>query len=368
MSKPLDAALAAINAAETPDTTLIAAKCRGLLRGYHARWESQNHTMVPTQVERLYYAPLFNPATGHKSKSLMIAGKLDLVVERANRKVLWDHKGASEDIEDPMGNYWKTVAVESQFCHYMYLSWLNGEKLDEALYDVLRRPSISPRQFKSKAEKASAVGLGEWFGVKLSPATMDYLQTSDAENCEMFEARLTNDCTVVRPAWYFQRRTFPKLDSEIQEHAKELWIAGQLILNARKAGLWPKHPYSCMNYGRACTYLGVCSGYSNFEDGTWQQREKIHSELTEKQDRNTLTYSSIRTFQSCPRKFQYRYEIGIEKVQDEDSDALRIGTLLHTALEAFWDALVPKENCNGNSDTDPVNSTGYDRSQASCAW
>ena len=45
-----------------------------------------------------------------------------------------------------------------------------------------------------------------------------------------------------------------------------------------------------------------------------------------------LTHSRLSTFRACPRKHQLRYEIGV--VPDKDSEALRIGTAYHAALEA----------------------------------
>jgi len=354
--------LAAINAigreSKGADTAslLIAAKCRALMAGYHARWGTTN--LPPIVVEELLFSRLINPETGRKSRDLSIAGKLDLILLRDGRRVLVDHKTCSEDIEDPVATYWRQLVVESQPSHYMLLKWLLGEKLDEACWDVIRRPTISPRQFKSRAEKALAVSNRQWFGTKLSDETVRSLADADGENLEMYEARLTHDCTTVRPQWYFQRRTVPRLDEELLEYAAALWETGQLLLDSRKKNRWPKHPHSCMAYGRPCTYLGICSGYDSPEGPKWVKRGQVHSELTEEQDRNTLTYTSIRTLQACPRKFYYRYELGIERADEEESEALRFGHLFHTALEAYWEALLPTENHHVSSVTEPANSVG----------
>lgn len=353
---PIDLAILAINSfvGESPDdsTALIAAKCRALVRGYADRWKDNDYT--PIEVEKVLMAPMTNPATGHKGK-LRVAGKLDVLAERQGKTVIIDHKTCSDDIEDPASTYWRTLVVESQPSHYMLLKWLSGVKVDEACWDVVRKPNISPRQLKSKAEKASIIANRKYCDHNVSDETLEWLQTNDRENLELYEIRLLADC-LVRPGYYFQRRTIPRLDAELMEYAESLWDSGQLVLEARRKDRWVKHPGSCMNYGRACQFLGICSGFSRVDGPDWKQRGTVHSELTPEQDRDTLTYSSVRCFETCPRKFYYQYHLGIERVDEERSEALFTGSLLHTGLEAYWLALKPEEIDNGYSDSCAANS------------
>ena len=353
----LDAALEAINGAETPDTTLIAAKCRALLRGYAERWHDDIGDIVPIEVEEVCMTKLINPETGRPSTVLQTAGKLDVQYRRRSNDVtgIMDHKTTSDDISDPAGTYWRTEAVNNQSNHYMLMQWTLGNKIGEATWDVIRKPTINPRQLKSKAEHALIVSTHKYCDQTMSLATLDWLQENSSENMEMYEARLYQDCTTVRPDHYFQRRPVPRLDSELMDYAKDLWDAAQLVLEARRKNRWMKHPGSCMAYGSPCRFLGICSGFDHPDSMNWKSREVIHSELTPEQDRNTLTFSSIRCFQTCPRKHYYAYQLGIEKVTDEESEALRIGNMIHLALEAFWVALLPKENNNGDSN-DSANS------------
>lgn len=48
----------------------------------------------------------------------------------------------------------------------------------------------------------------------------------------------------------------------------------------------------------------------------------------------TLTYSSLATYRACPRKYHLAYEEGFRHVRP--AEALRFGSLIHAALEAFW--------------------------------
>jgi hypothetical protein len=359
---PLDLAIFAIDnfAGLTPDdgyrTALIAAKCRALIRGYAIRWFRWSESIYePTEVERIISADLTNPATGRKSRNLRVAGKLDMLANHSGKSVVVDHKTTSDDITDPAGTYWRQLVVESQPSHYIFLKWLNGIKVDEAMWDVLRKPSIAPKKL-TKAERASVVANRRYFNAALSDTTMDWLQENDRENLEMYEARLLHDCTVERPQYYFARKTIPRLDSEIMDYAAELWDAGQLILEARRKDRWPKHPGSCMNYGSPCKFLGICSGQDRPDSVNWKPRESVHAELSTEQDRNTLTYSSIRCYQTCPRKFYHTYQLAIERIDEEERETLLFGHCWHTGLEAFWGALIPEGNENGNCITGSANS------------
>jgi len=70
---------------ETPDKQrLIAAKCRGLMVGYHARWGEPDFEIL--SVENTVTADLFNPATQARSRTFTVAGKLDLVAIRNDRR------------------------------------------------------------------------------------------------------------------------------------------------------------------------------------------------------------------------------------------------------------------------------------------
>ena len=51
------------------------------------------------------------------------------------------------------------------------------------------------------------------------------------------------------------------------------------------------------------------------------------------QDRRKLTHSSESTFKTCPRKFFYRYRLGLTPAHD--ADALRLGSAFHLGLESL---------------------------------
>jgi hypothetical protein len=161
----------------------------------------------------------------------------------------------------------------------------------------------------------------------------------------MYEARLVDDCTKERPSYYFQRRSIPRLDSEIMEYAAELWYHGQEIHQAQRHDRHTRSPAACMLYGSPCRFLGICSGHDTPESDKWTEKPSVHSELPrlEGDGRNVLTQSRVRCFQLCHRKHFYEYELGIERVDEEKREALLFGTLWHEAMNAWWSALLPLE-------------------------
>jgi hypothetical protein len=352
-SKHLSAAIDAINAytfGGDESQRLVAAKCRALITGYDRRWAEAGY--VPERVEETLTSDLYNPDTKGKSRTFQVAGKLDVVANYLNRRVLVDHKTTSQDITDPNAPYWRQLVVEGQVSHYMLLQWMHAEKCDDAMWDVIRKPGISPKKI-TKAEIKSVTSLGTYYDLRVSEEDKrTFLQGSERETYAMYEARLVHDCTKERPEWYFSRRSVPRMDSEILDYARELWQHSQDILYTRQQpGLPPRNSGACMLYGAPCKFLGICSGHDSPDSDRWQDKAQIHPELpadVQANGRQLLTNSRIRCFQTCRRKEFYEYELGIERVDEEEREALYFGSLLHEGLAAWWRALIPAEQSNGD--------------------
>lgn len=349
--KPLQDALAILDTFDQTNesSAIVVAKCRALMRGYHARWNNAGYNA--TAVEQTYTAPLYNPATQSQSKTFTMAGKVDVIAELHGRMFIIDHKTTSQDIQDPDSPYWRQLVVEGQVNHYMLLQWVNGFKPDGAVWDVIRKPTISPKKL-AKADLAGVIARQSYCGVRMSNDTLAALQTSDRETLEMYEARLANDCITERPDWYFQRRPVPRMNHEIHEYAAELWEHSQELLHTRQRqkatkALPPRNSGACLLYGSPCKFLGICSGHDTPDSDRWQRKAKVHNELDGKiaADKSALTNSRVRTFQTCRRKEYYEYGLGIERQDMEESEALYFGHVIHEALRVWWECfLIPTEN------------------------
>ncbi len=346
---------------------LVLSKCRALQRGYHARWLDAGY--VPETVEETKVADLYNPDTQGKSRTFQVGGKLDVVARYMNRRVLIDHKTTSNDISDPNAPYWRQLVVEGQVDHYMLLQWMHGEKCDDAVWDVIRKPQISPKKL-SKADIRAVVSIGDYFDLKVSEEDKQtFVNGSERETAAMYEARLFHDCTKERPDHYFARRSVPRIDAEILDYARDVWQHSQDILYTRQQKrLPPRNSGACMLYGSPCKFLGICSGHDTADSDRWQKKTKRHPELPEGvgEEVELLTNSRIRTFQTCRRKHYYEFDLAIERQDEEEREALFFGTVLHAALEAWWRTFIP-EVCNDSDRKSPASGAGNSDRHATVA-
>lgn len=337
--KPLEAALVAIDEFQPVDADqeIIKAKCRGLMVGYAHRWDDSG--WLTHSVEEVYKLPIINPESGRPSKTFEQAGKFDGIVEHSGRKYLLEHKTTSEDVSDPNASYWRRLTIDSQVSAYVLAKWQQGTKLDGTLYDVIRKPGIRPKEIP-KADLQQILQTRTYFGYEVSLETQNRLITEvkPRECGELYAMRLASEC-IENPDKYFQRRVIPRLDSDITEYAQELWDVGQSIMDARRKEAHYRNSGACMDWGSPCRFLGICSGFDSADSDRWRVAENVHDELPITNGRDVLTNSRIKTFQTCRRKHYLHYELGIRRVDDEDKEALVLGSLLHKGLEAYWSQL-----------------------------
>lgn len=361
MSK-LDAALAAIDttaaAASSDKADLHRAMARGLMRGYHERWQNQEERAE--SVEREFRCKIYNlnaaKIVSH-SRTFGLAGIIDVIAVRRGQRWVMDHKTTSDEISEPDGTYWRQLAVEAQADAYLLAEHYQGRQVAGAMWDVIRKPGIRPKKL-SKADQKAITSLGTYFDHTVSETTKRQILVNPRENGELYEQRVYRECRD-NPDRYFQRRPVLRLQSELLDFAGELWEHAQEVLAARQRMASTGRPPvrncgSCMAYGSPCEYLGICSGYDSPDSSKWARRESVHPELTtiNGDGRDVLTSSRLKCFQACSRKHYYRYELGIERVGRQPSDALTFGTIMHAGLECWWSHFLAhpaqKGESNGN--------------------
>lgn len=343
----LQAALNTLPTTGTEEELVLAAKARGLMIGYDAKWRDAKWETIG--VEEVFHLPVVNPETGAKSRTFTQAGKYDGIVGFSGRTYLLEHKTTSDDISDPTGTYFSRLAIDSQVSAYVLANWQSGRKLDGTLYDVIKKPGIRPKNL-SKADRAHIASGGEYFGFKI-PRDVQFAvsQTQDRECPELYACRLARD-TIENPEKYFARKMIPRLDAEVTEYAGELWEVGQSIISARARDAHYRNSGACVEYNTPCAYLGICSGFDTPDSDKWEVVKNRHPELPiigEDGGKDVLTNSRIKCFQSCRRRHLYKYELGIRRRDDEERESLYFGSLIHTALEAWWDCF-RKVNTDGN--------------------
>jgi len=345
----LDAALATIPADAHPKHY---GHAWGLMHGYDAVY--RNQTLRPVAVETEFKVPIYNLQGKRvsQSKTLELAGVLDVLAVEDGKQWVLDHKTSSDDL-GPESPYWQQLVVEGQASLYPLACHLQGIEVAGAVWDVLRKPGIKPKAIPEKERAGISVLPHHYHGFVCSRASVDYAVNGGKgvqENAELFGYRCAREC-LNKPDRYFAQRKVFKLESDLTEFAGELWDVSQDITQVRRTGRHYRNSGACKLYGRACEYLGICSGFDKPDSAKWQQRESVHPELRGcGNGRDVLTHTRMRCFQTCRRKHYYRYELGIERVQEETPEALYFGTMIHRALEAWWKTFLPQGENNGDSD------------------
>ncbi len=323
----------------------------GLMHGYDATYANQSLEILSVEDEFLVPVHNFDGKRLSVSRTWQLAGIMD-VQTRDDRSQPWvmDHKTCSEDV-GPESDIYQQLVVEGQANMYSLVSHLQGVSVAGAIWDMLRKPGIKPKTISEKDRAGIASEPHKYFGFVVSQSAIDYvinIGKGVRETAELFGYRVAAEC-LEKPERYFARRQVPKLQQDLLDFANELWDVSQEMRQARADNKHFRNSGACRMYNRACAYLGLCSGYDNPESNNWQRRECVHSELTtlEGDGRDVLTHSRVRCFQTCRRKHYYRYELGIERAGEDESEALYFGSMIHTALEAWWN--FHKEAQDGHS-------------------
>jgi hypothetical protein len=211
-----------------------------------------------------------------------------------------ERKTTAEDISEG-SDYWKRLHLDPQVSTYIEAGITEGLDIVGCLYDVLHKPANRPMETRN-------------------------------ESPEAFEKRILA-CISQKPSYYYRRGIIVRLEGERVEHARDRWQTAISIQTSRRLRTWPRNPDACMQWHRLCDYFPICTGVARQDDGLLFQVGKPHEELGSS-DPDLLTQSSLRTYRSCPRKYQFRYEIGLRSTKQK-TQALRTGTSVHAALETL---------------------------------
>lgn len=335
---------------------LIFHKVYALLVGYHHQWKSSGY--VTEATEATWHLPIVNPESSRTSRTFTQAGKVDGIVWIDGKRYMIEHKSTSEDIADPTSPYWRRLSIDCQVSMYGLALWQSGMKIDGTVYDVVRKPTIRPKELaKGSAKKPDCENLGTlieieqrgtYFGGQVPGDTMEAIRNgwTTRETPLLYRYRLIDDI-IARPANYYQRRIVPRLDADLWEWSRELWDVSQEMKNATNQNRHYRNSEACIAYGRPCEYLTLCSGADSQESDNWVTAD-VHQELEGDFGQSVITCSRIKCFQTCRRKHFYRYLCQLRKRNDEESEALQFGRLLHIGLENWFNCFKEERTADVN--------------------
>lgn len=222
-----------------------------LVRGWHHQYGG-DFICEYIAVEQSFELPIINPETNGITPKYKSAGKIDGIVKLPDGRIaIIEHKTTSEAI-DSGADYWDKLTFDSQISRY-YLAARNlGYDISTVIYDVVRKPGISPRNI-TKAARAQATADGHYFGVKLTATCPEH------ETPQMYGARLLADLKE-RPEFYFARNEITRIQADLDDFAWEQWAIMKQISESDRFGRWYRNTNSCNQWNKRCEYMDLCAG------------------------------------------------------------------------------------------------------------
>jgi hypothetical protein len=266
-SARLAAALAAIHGKGADPFEQVSAEA--LMAGYNARWGSDELYEV-VAVERTFFAPLLNPETRAPSRTWLLAGKLDVLVRNreTDDRLLVEHKTSTDNIANPVDNYWTKLGMDSQVSHYYLGAESIGFALDGCLYDVLLRPRLEPLK-ATPVEKRKFTKDGRLYAN----------QRERDETPEEYQARVCADIETDFNK-YFQRKEIARTERDMVEYLGDVWDESRMMREAELAERAPRNPEACHRFGQ-CFAWDICAYGVKPEDHpeAFHKLDDVHPEL-----------------------------------------------------------------------------------------
>ena len=226
-------ALATAKAQELDEVTV--AKLSAMLAAYYQVWQDDPIKELHPEIQ------FSRPLEG--SRTFDIAGKIDgLGWMKDGRTVKIEHKTTIEQL-DADSDYWLKLRADLQVTSYVSAARAEGFVPEVILYDVARKPMISPKQINVLDEQGLKIVLDaqgqrvfnkngspkESGDTKLGYEVQTRIETP-SEYCDRLHADILQ-----RPEFYFVRREVPVLDRDIEEFECQRLELGKLILAFRQA-------------------------------------------------------------------------------------------------------------------------------------
>ena len=222
------------------------AKVEEMLRAYDSKWCDSFEVYEVIGIETEFRAPLLNPETMAASRTWELAGKVDGIVRRRadGRVLVLEHKTTQDDISDAASDYWLSLAMDGQISQYVLGVEALGHKVDEVLYDVLRKPAIRPltaTPMESRKYKADG--------------SLYAAQRAVDETPDEYRARLRE---VLMDPKYLARQSVPRTLGQVEEFMFDAWQQSAVMRESERLKRAPRNPEACHRMG-TCSFWRVCS-------------------------------------------------------------------------------------------------------------
>lgn len=207
-----------ISQEEQDKLDITKATCKAMLQGYFSKYGYWNENTIK---EYEFKIPIVNPKTKAKSRTFVLAGKVDAITQIDGQYWLIEYKTASQINAD----YFNRLDLDEQISLYMYaVQRAMNIKPVGIIYRVLRKPTIKQRK---------------------------------NETVEQFCSRLEEDY-INRPDFYFFEGKFYRDEVATKQFERELWAFTKQKLYETNNNIHYKNASRCLDFG-ACEYFALCT-------------------------------------------------------------------------------------------------------------
>jgi hypothetical protein len=246
-----------------------------MFQGYVNRYATEPFDVVA--VEKEFAAPLINPATGRRSRSFSMRGKVDLLVRMhgTGEYFIVEHKSAAQI----SGDYIDKLPLDLQVALYAhYLAQDMGIVVSGVIYDVVAKAKL--KQGEGETEEEFALRRAEL--IAKSKTGTSSAKRKMPESDEEYAARLAEKYDDLS---MYHRETLLLSQDDILETVTEVWALSQQLLLARRENQWFRNTDQCVGMNRPCPYFALCRSNDNPNvlENLYETRP-AHSELSPETD------------------------------------------------------------------------------------
>lgn len=315
-------------------------KARAAVSGYFHYYGDETSLYDVVGVETPYQLPI--PQLDGENH----IGFIDYLLrnKQTGKLVIADLKTAKEVCTE----YWQELYTNEQLTEYAFSLRQAGHEDAEVRWDVVVKPTISPKDL-TKAAKAE-IDTGSYCGVPLKDCT---IPDNGKESPEMYGIRCL-EWYLDQPENRYHRRSFERDNGSLLSHWENMTRRIAVIREETRQfqeerdqhndPLLPLPTYNaCKRYDggrvRMCDYHSICCGADSARTG-FHERQSPQSR-TVKLD--GFSVSRLRCHAACPREHHFKYVEKIEPRFKSSSESLDFGTLFHSAFEHVMRGLMVDE-------------------------
>jgi hypothetical protein len=258
---------------QSPEVQAARHLATAMLLGYAMRYPEEPFRVVA--LEKTFEGPLYNPETGKPSRTFVLAGKVDGIVEQDGALFLLEHKTAAT----LDGAYLEKLWMDFQILLYAYaLERYLDLRIAGVIYNILVKAKLRQGQGETEAEFRQRVAeLSAKNKSGKSTAQRKYPE-SDADFQGRLRAKYAEAGMFHRETIYFSREQRAEVEAE-------LWLLAQQFLQARRHGWFFRNTGHCFHYGAPCAYYPLCraNGAEHLIANLYERRPP-HEELQPAQD------------------------------------------------------------------------------------